>query len=1216
MKNIVTLITALFAVVGLMAQSSQTLWKDISTAEVFSNNTTKSYLPETEGRTLSLDFSQMQSYLKAAPMESIGTGTQATLALEIPFPNGQMRTFEVYEISILAPELAAAYPNIKTYSGQMLNVPSLTVRITTGPLGFNATVMGAGNDILIETAIDGQTDQYVSYHLEDAKVIGDFTCGNHDITGKDEEIVPLSQDAVFNFSAKSAAPVDLRTYRLALATTAEYSQANGGGGGNTAGVLNAVTIVMNQVNGIFEKENAIRLELIPNTTETFYFPPAANDPYENGDAGAMIDVNQIVLDNAYGSDGYDVGHVFGTAPGGGTVGLGSLAAVCNDNIKARGVSNTLGPAGFYQTVAHEFGHQFNATHTFNLCDSDNENPGTGYEPGGGSALMSYVGTGVCGSNAVVQSAEDYFHINSLERIRAFKTGLVGGSCAVVTATSNNTPEANIPIDGGFTIPISTPFELTGEATDAEDDDLLYTWEQYDLGPASPLGTPSLTGNPPLFRSFPPTDDPTRIFPRIQNIVSNNSSISEVLPTTSRDLTFRFTARDCNSEAGGFDFDEIAFASTVNAGPFLVTSPNAGGESWEVGDYVEVTWDVANTDGPQVDCQFVDIYLSTDGGFTYPVTLLANTKNDGSAFVVVPDNVSNAARVKVKARDNIFFDISNQNFSIVAATEADFTVSSYTPECGEVCVPSTFEVTLETASILGFSEMITFSTTNLPTGATVAFSTNPVAPGESTVATFDFSDAAMDGDAEVTIVAEAMGGDTEERIVQFNVVNSDFSALALNEPAGSAISTLPDYDWTDLPNGLSYNIEVATDVDFNNIVDAASGLEDPTYQSSVTLEEGTVYYWRVAVTNECGTGDFGPIGAFKTIAQSCNTTSSTAVLDIPNPNGSMVQSTINIPVGGEISDVNVKSIDGVYNAFGDIVFRLIGPGNTVQLMNQEPCSNPNPFNLGFDDQAALTDIPCPPPSSGSSYRPVQPLNVFNGLDAQGDWILEVEVVTGFGDGGTIDQWDLEICGASVPVDPEVGTNDICVLPGVTSLIPNAFFEITDADNNASEIQITLVSLPEYGFISRNGTELGQGDSFSMADINSSSVTYTNEDDSQLADQFTFIAEDVTGGFLGLVVSDIDIDPMCILDAREQLIGGGKLAVYPNPASDVLNVELLDETLGMEEVAVFNAQGQRVLGRFFDNLMGQTQLQIGHLPTGVYIVQVRTEEGIGTKRVIID
>ena len=56
-------------------------------------------------------------------------------------------------------------------------------------------------------------------------------------------------------------------------------------------------------------------------------------------------------------------------------------------------------------------------------------------------------------------------------------------------------------------------------------------------------------------------------------------------------------------------------------------------------------------------------LSTDGGMTYPITLVANTPNDGTENITVPNHISSTSRVKVEAADNIFYDISNANFSI-------------------------------------------------------------------------------------------------------------------------------------------------------------------------------------------------------------------------------------------------------------------------------------------------------------------------------------------------------------------------------------------------------------------------------------------------------------------------------------------------------------------------------------------------------------------------
>lgn len=1204
MKKISTLFIALFITAGLMAQSSAQFWKDIQPTAVTSATAAKNYLPTASGRTLSLDVDALQSYLKAAPMEFTAA---APLELQLPNPDGSMTTFGIYEIRIMAEGLAAAFPNIKTYAGVQEDKESVFTRITTGPLGFHATIYNGTKTEIIESIAVGETAKYMSYHLADAADDGPVSCGQE---AKAEELIDeLSEHASIHVETKSfSTPVSLRTYRLAVSTTVEYSLQNG----NTpTSVLNAVTSVVNQVNGIFEKDNAIRFELIDNTDEAFYFNSGGQDPFTNGEAGVMILENPPVLNSTFGADAYDIGHVFGTAQGAGVVGLASLGVVCTDD-KGRGVSNVLGP-NFFFTVTHEIGHQFNATHTFNFCDGDNESPGTGYEPGGGTTIMAYAGA--CMANSVANSNDPYFHNNSMERILAFSTGLTGSSCANEIATSNNTPEASIPLDPGFLIPISTPFELTGEATDTEMDVLSYCWEQYDLGPPSPLGSPNPTGTPPLFRSYPPTDTPTRIFPRIQTIVGNSSDINEVLPTTSRDLTFRFTVRDCNAEAGGYGYDEIKFGSTTAAGPFLVSAPNDGTESWTVGDYKEVTWDVAGTDGPQVDCQFVNIYLSIDGGFTYPITLLANTKNDGSAFVVVPDEVTNNARIKVKSANNVFFDISNNNFSIEAAVADYFVVSSYGPECGDVCLPATFTATFSTVASTGFAEMINFDANGLPAGAVAVFSPNPVTAGETTTMSLDMSAVTASGLFSITVTADANGFTTQERIVELNALSSDFSALELMLPKGSGNSILPNYEWSSLPNAATYEIEVATDLAFTNIVDAAADLGSNVYSSGATLEENTIYFWRVRASNECGTGEYVDGGAFRTISQACTTYPSTDVTTIPSGNGNSVTAIINVP-GGTVDDINIRNITGQYNAFGDLTFDLISPlANTVRLMNQQPCGSATPFNFGFDDESPVSNLPCPP-VDGTTYKPSESMDVFLGDDAAGDWGLQISVVTNFGAGGTLDTWDLEICGAFEPIDPVFEVDSICALPGGMDAISPVQFLVTDVDNTPSELVITIITTPDNGEIMLNGTVLGEGDSFTMQDINSSAVVYNNVNSSATTDEFSFYVEEVSGGFIGIETAHIDITTDCVVSTRESLLDASILNVYPNPATDVLNIALTDTRLGMEQVSLFNAQGQLIMDRLIAQQKEMMQLNIQALPTGIYLVQVRTENGIATKKVLID
>jgi hypothetical protein len=629
------------------ATRARQLWQDVDEQALEAPADDLRVLTPGAYRTLRLDESALASLLDKAPREFSDDARSRAVVLSLPLPAGGFGRFRIEDSPIMEEALAAEFPEIRTFRGQGLDDPTATLRFDWTPNGLHAMVLSAGGTLFVDPRSKGDTAHYVAYDKKDyeRRVPSDFRCG---VSGE-----RIARPSTGTPGATDAPAGTLQTYRLALAATGEYTAFHGG---TVAAGMAAITTTMNRVNGVYERDLAVRMVLVANNSSVVY-TNAGTDPYTNTNGSTMLGQNQTNLTNVIGSANYDIGHVFSTG-GGGVAGLG---VVCSAGNKARGVTGQSTPVGDgfdIDYVAHEMGHQFGGNHTFNgttgSCNG-NRAASAAYEPGSGSTIMPYAG--ICGAEDLQPHSDDYFHSKSLLEISAFLAA-GGASCDQTSATGNTAP--TVDAGAAFTIPSGTPFTLTATASDPNGDALTYTWEQYDLGAASPPNTDN--GNRPIFRSFNPTTSASRTFPKLSDILNNTSTLGESLPTTTRTMTFRVTARDNRSGGGGFATDTTTVTSRADAGPFVVTAPNTA-VSWPEGSTQTVAWNVANTSAAPVSAASVRILLSTNGGNSFPTVLLASTPNDGSQSVVVPAGTTSTARIKVEAAGNVFFDVSNANFSI-------------------------------------------------------------------------------------------------------------------------------------------------------------------------------------------------------------------------------------------------------------------------------------------------------------------------------------------------------------------------------------------------------------------------------------------------------------------------------------------------------------------------------------------------------------------------
>ncbi len=636
-------------------------WRETSESAIAAPAALRRIVPE-RYRTLTLDLAGLRARLAAAPPEATPAAAETTLLLALPMPGGGFERFRIVESPVMEPALAAQFPQIRTYSGQGIDDPTATARLDFTELGFHAQVLDAGRADYIDPYAAGDLNHYLVYRRDDyPRKTGESTPFRCDVRDPDPDADAASAGSLPP-APHYVSGATRRTYRLALAATGEYTTFVCAPNPAAAACgLSAMTTSMNRVNGIYEREVAIRMNMVANNNLIVY-TNGGSDPYTNTSCSSMLSQNVSNLNSVIGSANFDIGHVFSTGGGG----VASLNVPCTGS-KASGCTGTSNPVGDpfdVDYVAHEMGHQWGGLHTFNgtttNCGGGNRSGSAAYEPGSGSTIMSYAG--ICAAENLQPHSDPYFHAKSIEQIINFSTGATGSGCAAQAATGNQPP--TVSAGAAFTIPRSTPFTLTAIGGDPDGDALTFGWEEYDLGLAAPPND-DVAGARPILRSFNPTVSPSRTFPKLSDILAGSLGTGfEILPSISRTMTFRVTARDNRAGGGGVRDATTTVTVSSGAGPFAVTAPNTA-LTWPALSAQTVAWNVANTTAAPVSAANVNIRLSADGGQTFPYLLAAATPNDGSATVLVPNAPTTTARVRVEGAGNIFFDLSNTNFTITS-----------------------------------------------------------------------------------------------------------------------------------------------------------------------------------------------------------------------------------------------------------------------------------------------------------------------------------------------------------------------------------------------------------------------------------------------------------------------------------------------------------------------------------------------------------------------
>jgi subtilisin-like proprotein convertase family protein len=949
-------------------------WKEVSRGDLnFQHDEILAHVDE--GTYFTINFNDYSDFLLNAEEGDV---------VQIPVGGGKTESFTLEPNTTMHPDLDARYPNIRAFNIISTVNRSIWGKLDVSPLGLRVLIMHPGQPMkFIDPFLIENREAYVLYSIQDYVSQVSGSCG----VGPEEEIrtdlhTHGSRDFEFN-------NCELRTYELAGAATGEFTQAVGG---TVELGLAGVVSVVNRMNAVYEVDFGITSSLVPDNDELIYLDPET-DPYTNSSPPAMLNENQQNVDNVIGSSNYDIGHVFGLGGGGGVVGIAQFNTPCSSD-KAR-CSSRLFSINFASPdniglVCHEMGHQLGGSHSYNNLCGGNRSDNNAVEPGSGTTILSYAA--VC-----TPGPESTWDLN----FHGWTMGQMGPSidqdgCATPTPLDNSAPEI-APLPNSIAVPISTPFVLSADVTDADGDMLTYSWEQIDNEITEDIPPQSSWTEGPVFRAFPPSDSPDRYFPALPNA---QSTTWEALPAVSREMNFRITVRDNAPGGGCTKADNITVDVSSLVGPFVLEYPSDPGIIWQSFTEETIIWDAAGTNGFPTFASTVDIFLSTNSGLDYDILLADDVPNSGSLTIEVPPIPTVTARIMVMNSDGEFFDVSNSNFQIEGISEG-FQLLPSADEAA-LCQGETFSYDVSVGAAFGFDDEISLEATNVPEGLSVEIGSNLISILDQTSVSIFGTENLAPGVYEITLTGTSGEFQDEQSITLF-INESEPQAISLLAPAPEeSLPLVSQFSWEpSLSPIATYRLEIALDPDFDNLFLDLSGLTETSEVVSDLPPESTLH-WRVTVQTDCG----------EAVSESQIFTTQSCLLGSPDvlpvnipPISTTIESEVIVPLSGTLIGIRVTNLNGIHSRMRDLTASLTSPSGIEVMLFDSICGSEDDFDFSFADDG-LEEIDCPP-TTGLIYAPEEPLNVFLGEDPQGTWTLTI-VDENNGSGGSLLGWQLELC----------------------------------------------------------------------------------------------------------------------------------------------------------------------------------------------------------------
>ncbi len=1099
--------------------------------------------------------------------------------ITVPNAAGGLEAFEVFEASNFEPALQARFPEIRSFSGKGITDRSATLKLSISPQGVQSMVFRSGAD---DEFIEPYSKDHTIYsvykaHREKGKLPWNCTTEDRKLSiGLSERMGTLQ------LAARSGG--DLKTMRLAQSVTAEYSNYFGATSASQVSlVLAAINNTLTRCNGVYEKDLALHLNLVAASTNVIYYNPSS-DPYSaasTGAGGAWNNELQTTLTSVIGEANYDIGHLFGASGGGGNAGC--IGCICTNGSKGSGFTSPADaiPQGDnfdIDYVVHEVGHQLGANHTFSM---NNEGTGVNKEIGSGITIMGYAGIT---SQDVAPHSIDAYHQASISQIQ---TNLGTKTCPVTTTISNATPV--VVALTNYTIPKSTPFALTGSATDANAGDVLtYSWEQNDNASSSQTGANSVASatkaSGPNWLSFVPNTSPTRYFPKLSTILAGGlitgplpggdaGANIEALSSVARTLNFRLTVRDnavysstSPVSVGQSQFKDMVVTVSSASGPFAVSVPNTA-VSWPGNSSQTITWAVASTTATPVSCANVKISLSTDGGQTFPTVLSASTANDGSEVLTIPNVATSTARIKVEAVGNIFFDISNTNFTITAGSgcgapagliASAITTSGATVSWATVSGAVSYDVDYKLSSSGTWTNVATATTT-----------TSTTLTGLTASSVYDYQ-----------VRTNCSGVSSVYTAAQFTTA----SVAGCNAPGGLSSSGITTnsatVSWTAVSGATSYAVDYKLSP-AGTWTNAATATPATTVALS-GLSASSTYDWRVSTTCTSGTSTF-------TAAQFTTATASTCATAF-EPNETLATAAA-ISTGVSNSAAITTTTDVDYykittTGTSNIVYSLAGPlGVDYDLYVYNSAGT----QLGLSESGTATEsISLSNQAAGTYYIKVVG---YLGANSATCYTITATTTTATSCQSSLDNsTNGTISGAAtIPFN-----TNVTGLISPSGDIDNYKFVIT----TAGTITATLTTLPadyDLKLLNSAGTQVGF----------SKNRSTSNETINYNAAAGTYYAQVL--GFKGANSSTtcytLKVQLGSATRGETEASKTAIVSIYPNPVLNELKINMggNNEPVTLMVTDMF---GRRMLNKTFN---GGSNISTGKFAAGVYLVTITDKNG---------